>query len=115
MSLIPAVPISFLGSAALVFPFADPFNFTGYDPLYVILHGGVFIPLSMTFLAIGPRYITSAEVALMILLESVLAPLLVWLVLGEDPGQWALIGGAIVVITLFLSNLVALKRTKPVA
>ncbi len=111
VSMIPAVPIAFLGCAALVFPFADPFHFTGYDPLYVILHGGVFIPLSMTFLAIGPRYITSAEVALMILLESVLAPLLVWLVLGEDPGQWTLIGGAIVLGTLFLSNLVALKRT----
>ena len=115
VSMIPAVPLAFLGAAALVFPFTDPFTFTGFDSLYVILHGGVFIPLSMTFLAIGPRYITSAEVALMILLESVLAPLLVWLVLGEDPGQWALIGGAIVVITLFLSNLVALKRTKPVA
>lgn len=110
VSMIPAVPISFLGSAALVFPFADPFTFTGFDPVYVLLLGGVFIPLSMTFLAVGPRYIPSAEVALMILLESVLAPLLVWLVLGENPGQWALIGGAIVLGTLFLSNLAALKR-----
>lgn len=115
VSMIPAVPLAFLGCAVLVFPFADPFHFTGYDPLYVILHGGVFIPLSMTFLAIGPRYITSAEVALMILLESVLAPLLVWLVLGENPGQWALIGGAIVLGTLFLSNMVALKRARPAA
>jgi drug/metabolite transporter (DMT)-like permease len=115
VSMIPAIPISFLGSAALVFPFADPFTFTGFDPVYVALLGGVFIPLSMTCLAIGPRFITSAEVALMILLESVLAPLLVWLVLGEDPGQWALIGGAIVLGTLFLSNLVAMKRAEPVA
>lgn len=113
VSLIPAVPISFLGSAALVLPFADPFSFTGFDPLYILLLGGLFIPMSMTLLVIGPRYIPSPEVALMILLESVLAPLLVWFVLGEYPGQWTLIGGAIVLSAMALSNMIALKRARP--
>jgi hypothetical protein len=36
-------------------------------------------------------------------------------VLGENPGQWALIGGVIVLGTLFLSNMVALRRARPVA
>lgn len=112
VSMIPAVPIAFLGAAALVFPFSDPFAFTGLDPLYVAVHGGLFIPISLTCLTIGPRYITSAEVALMILLESVLAPLLVWAVLGEHPGRWALIGGAIVIGALFLFNLAALRRSR---
>jgi len=47
-------------------------------------------------------------------LESVLAPLLVWAVLGEDPGVYALIGGGIVVGALFLSNLIALSRRRRV-
>lgn len=115
VSLIPAVPISFFGSAALVLPFAHPFSFSGFDPLYVLLLGGLFIPMSMTLLVIGPRYIPSPEVALMILLESVLAPLLVWFVLGEYPGRWTLFGGAIVLGAMALSNIVALKRARQAA
>ena len=63
-------------------------------------------------LTLGPRYISSAEVGLLILLESVLAPILVWFWLGEDPGAMALIGGAVVVGALVISNLVALRASR---
>ena len=42
-----------------------------------------FLFLATCLLAMGPRYISSAEVSLLILLESVLAPLLVWAWIGE--------------------------------
>ena len=74
----------------------------------------VFMAASAGLIALGPRYISSAEVGLLVLLESVLAPLLVWAVLGEDPGIYALIGGGIVVGALFLSNLIALSRRRRV-
>lgn len=112
VSMVPAVTLSSLGVAALVFPFASPFVLSGNDPLYILLHGAVFIPVSMSLLAIGPRFITAPEVALLILLESVLAPIVVWLVLGENPGTIALIGGAIILGALAVSNYVALKRRK---
>jgi drug/metabolite transporter (DMT)-like permease len=63
-------------------------------------------------LALGPRYIPSPEVGLLILLESVLAPLLAWVVVGEDPGPYALVGGAVVIGALAVSNVVALSRRK---
>ena len=63
-------------------------------------------------LAIGPRYITSAEVGLLVLLESVLAPLLAWAVIAEYPGAYTLIGGAIVIGTLFVSNMMLLSRQR---
>jgi drug/metabolite transporter (DMT)-like permease len=50
-------------------------------------------------------------VALLILLESVLAPLLVWLVIGEQPGYWTIVGGVVVLGVLVVSNVVALRRT----
>jgi drug/metabolite transporter (DMT)-like permease len=65
-------------------------------------------------LVLGPRYLSSAEVALLILLESVLAPLLVWAVVGEDPGIWAIFGGAVVIGALLVSNLIALRRSRRV-
>ncbi len=115
VSMVPSITISFLAIAAVTLPFADPFNLNGYDPIYIVLHGGIFIPVSMSLLAIGPRYITSAEVALLILLESVLAPIVVWFVLDEDPGPRALLGGAIILTALAVSNYIALRRRKTVA
>ena len=67
-------------------------------------------------MALGPRYIPSAEVALLLLLESVLAPLLMWVAMGEVPGGWTLTGGAVVLGALALSNWSAMRasRRRPV-
>jgi drug/metabolite transporter (DMT)-like permease len=48
----------------------------------------------------------------LVLGESIFAPLLVWVLLGENPGGWALAGGAVVLGALFVSNLVVLRRRK---
>ena len=109
-SLIPAIPIAYFAAAAAILPFTDPFDVAPGDGWLVALHGGAFIAVSTALITVGPRYLPSAEVALLILLESVLAPLLVWAALGEDPGRWALAGGALVIGALAVSNLVALRR-----
>lgn len=109
-SMIPAVPIAYLGAAGLIWFFVDPFAAWGANWTLIIAHG-IFIGLATCFLTLGPRYISSAEVSLLILLESVLAPILVWAVLGENPGHWAIMGGAIVIGALVVSNLVALRRS----
>ncbi|MEL7014086.1 MAG: DMT family transporter, partial [Pseudomonadota bacterium] len=107
--MLPAIPIAFLGMAILLFPFIDPLPaFADQWPVF-LLHGG-FIAVATSLLTLGPRYISAAEVALLILLESVLAPLLVWAVLGEDPGVWALLGGAVVIGVLVISNLLLLRQ-----
>jgi drug/metabolite transporter (DMT)-like permease len=112
ISMVPAIPIAYIGAALVILPFTQPFDVIPSQWWLVGLHGGVFILISTTFLALGPRYIPSAEVALLILLESVLSPLLVWFFIGEEPGRWALIGGAIVISVLFVSNLIVLSRKK---
>lgn len=103
-SMIPAIPIAYIGAVLAFGPFITPLPaFEAEWPLF--LGHGAFIGLATCLLTLGPRYISSAEVSLLILLESVLAPLLVWAVIGEDPGRWTLIGGAIVIGALLLSNL----------
>ena len=42
-----------------------------------------------------------------------LGPLLVWLVVGESPGTLGLVGGAIVIGTLVISNVLALRSDRP--
>lgn len=112
-SLTPAIPLGYLGAAALLWGVSEPMSVPAGDWLWVGLHGGVVTVGSMVLITMGPRFLPSAEVALLILLESVFAPLLVWALIGEDPGRWALIGGGLVVGALFVSNLLALLRRKP--
>ncbi|MEP6064607.1 MAG: DMT family transporter [Paracoccaceae bacterium] len=113
ISMVPAVSIAYLGAAiliALLYPLADAF----VDHWRIFLGHGIFIGCATCLLTLGPRYITSSEVSLLILLESVLAPLLVWAVIGEHPGRFSLMGGFIVIAALLASNTWALRRTKAI-
>jgi drug/metabolite transporter (DMT)-like permease len=111
VSMVAAVPVGYLGASALLWPFVDPQSIPDGQWHLVAFHGA-FIAGSSMGLALGPRYIPSPEVGLLILLESVLAPLLAWVVVGEDPGPYALVGGAVVIGALAVSNVVALSRRK---
>ena len=111
-TIIPMVPVGYLGAALVVMPFISPFNIPDGQWIYVILHGGFFVAISALLLALGPKYLRAAEVGLLILLESALAPLLVWWLLDEVPSNYALIGGVIVLLTLGLSNLIAVMRPR---
>ena len=77
-----------------------------------IAHGAC-IAAATACLTISPRFITSTEISLLILLESVLAPILVWAVLAEHPGQWAILGGTIVLSALLAYNLYGYYRITP--
>lgn len=111
VSMVPAVAVAYMSSALLIWLFVNPFSLAAGQYWLVLIYGFLIV-CSASGLALGPRYITSAEVALLILLESVLAPLLVWFVLGENPGKWALIGGTIVIGALAMSNMVVLMRRR---
>lgn len=112
ISMIPAIPIAYITSGLVLLPSAAPLAALPTEWPLVLAHG-VFIASATCFLTLGPRYISSAEVSLLILLESVLAPILVWAVIGEDPGPWAIIGGGVVIGALVVSNIVALRRRRP--
>lgn len=111
VSMIPAIPLAYIGAGLIVLPFVAPMVPVAAQWHLFALHGA-FIAVATCFLTLGPRYISSAEVSLLILLESVLAPLLVWAVVGEDPGRWAIVGGAVVIGALLVSNIVALRRRR---
>ena len=55
-------------------------------------------------------YLTAAEISLIGLLESILAPLWTWLGVGERPSNIALLGGGIVIGSLLVNELLSLRR-----
>jgi drug/metabolite transporter (DMT)-like permease len=69
-----------------------------------------FMPIGFVLLQIAPRYISATEVSLFLLLESIVAPIWVWLVLDEAPSVTTLVGSA-VVFALLLYSYQMLKRS----
>jgi drug/metabolite transporter (DMT)-like permease len=109
--MVPGMAMGCLAVSLVLAPFAAPLSVQAADAPLVMGHAGTIL-VSSIFLAIGPRFIPSAEVGLLVLLESVLAPLLAWAIIGENPGPYALLGGSIVIGALFVSNLVVLRRRR---
>lgn len=91
--------------ALLTLPLADPFSVPRSDIGWLFLLGAVVLPLAFGMMAVGPRYLPAPEVGLLLLGETVLGPIWVWLALDERPGQATLLGGLIVVGTLFCHSL----------
>lgn len=77
------------------------------DGLYVALQSALSVPLGFLFSTIGTRYISAPETTLFLLLQTLLSPLLVWAVLGEPVGMFALIGGLGIVTIVGSINLAA--------
>ena len=108
-STFAAISASGLLTAALVFPLAAPLSVSPADMGYLMLMGVYMLPLGSALMFVGPRYIPAPEVGLLLLLESVLGPVWVWLALGEAPPGHTLVGGAIVLSTLALNAAWALR------
>lgn len=70
----------------------------------------VIMPLATFCLTIGPRYIPAPEVSLLMLIEAIAGPLIVWWALAEYPGDMTLAGGAIVLGALAWSSFERLKK-----
>lgn len=111
-NMVPATALAGLISALLVIPLARPTSLTPAETPVIIIMGLVMLPLAFTLMYVGPRYLPAAEVSLMGLLEAVLGPLWVWLAVGEDPGSYTLIGGAIVLAALAVNALLPTSENK---
>lgn len=110
ISVFPVFSCAGLVTAVVVLPLASPLSVTQADLGYLIIMGVYMLPLGTALMYIGPKYIPASEVGLMLLLESVLGPTWVWLALGEKPGQRTLFGGAIILLTLAVNTLWAMKN-----
>ena len=110
VNMIPAMALSGVVGALLVWPLAAPLAVTARDAVVLGLMGLVILPVAFAAIALGPRYIPAPEVSLLFLLETVLGPYWVWLVLGEDPGPRAILGGALVIATLVAHSALGLRR-----
>ncbi len=112
-NMVPAMALSGLLSAVLVLPLASPLAPDQGQAGLLLLLGLIVLPVSFGLITLGPRYLPAPEVALVLLLETVLGPYWVWLVIGETPSSRAFIGGSIVIGALILHSALALRGDRP--
>ncbi|MFT5195376.1 MAG: drug/metabolite transporter (DMT)-like permease [Cellvibrionaceae bacterium] len=110
IDMIPAAAIGGFLSSLYALPYAVPFSLTAGQWGYLLILGVLLLPPAFALLYVGPRYIPAPEVSLMLLLEAILSPLLVWLVIGENPGLATLIGGTVIVFALAANSFAPLFR-----
>lgn len=87
-------------SALFALPLALSFSSFPGAPGWVLLNALVLVPIAGFCLTLAPRYIPAPQVAIFFLLETVLAPIWVWLIFSEIPSQNTLIGGLIVLLAI---------------
>lgn len=103
-------------SGLFALPMAIVFSGLPGAPWWIALNVLIFVPLSGFSLTLAPRYIPAPQVAIFFLLETVLAPIWVWLIFADIPSDKTLIGGIIVLIAIAGHSLFQLlpSNTKPI-
>lgn len=105
MNYADSVLVTFLhsGAVALIFV-AVPgvWDISGQDAILLALMAAVQFAIPYTLFARGVREVASAEASLIALVEPVMNPIWVVLIVREEPTVATVIGGAIIMASLFL-------------
>jgi drug/metabolite transporter (DMT)-like permease len=112
VDLIPAVLVGAVISALAVLPFSLPFHATAYDISGLALLGVVQLGLPCALMVVIARHLPPAEVALLSLLEAILAPLWTWIGVNEVPSAATLVGGGIALAAIVANETIAFFESK---
>jgi len=112
-NMLPAVVIS--GIATTIFSgfWASPLSIEGADFFLLGAMGIIVMPIPLAVMTVAPKLIPPAEVGLIMLLETFLGPLWVWLALGEKPGIHTMVGGGILILALALHAWAGMRWPEP--
>lgn len=101
------LPAMIIGNAVTVLvagAMAPGLDASWHDIGLAALLGSVQIGLGQLLIVQATRHVAAAEVSLLLLSEPILAPLWVWLAVGETPTALALVGGLIVLCAVIAQS-----------
>lgn len=102
--------LSGLALSILAFFFCEDLVIDFKTLLIVMTMGLLISPISRVLMGNGAKYISASEVSLLMIIETVMAPIWVWIFLNEVPSSYTFIGGSIIIATLIANSLYTLKR-----
>jgi drug/metabolite transporter, DME family len=105
-----AVAVGNLFASFVAMPFAWPFPAASTGEWATIAYLGVCqIGLAYVCLTAAIRHLPALEVSLLLLVEPVLNPVWTWILRGEFPGTWTIVGGGIILTATALRSLHAAR------
>jgi drug/metabolite transporter (DMT)-like permease len=107
--MTPAVALAAVIQGGVSLTMATPGAVSGHDLALLAFFGAGQLGLGLVLFVTGARLLPAAETALLAMLENILGPLWVWFLIGEDPGLYALVGGAIVLGALAVHTLLDMR------
>lgn len=112
INMIPAVILSGIITTLVVAPLSSPAVFEGSDFIYLIFMGSVVLPVPLAIMTVAPKLIPAPEASLILLLETFLGPLWVWIVLKEVPARETVFGGMLLVGTLAVHSVLSMREIR---
>ena len=91
--------------------FVESFELSNKDLIIVPAMCILCVAIPFVLVTIAPRFITAAEVNLFFLLETILGPIWVWMVIKEQPTLETIQGGLIIILTIAIHSVLAIKKT----
>ena len=88
----------------MVFFLTESFEFSNHDILMGFLLGVPQLALGFICITIGSRTTASATVGLLMLMETICAPIWVWVFLNEIPPLSVFIGGIVIISAILLKS-----------
>ncbi len=110
VSMIPAVVLSGILTTLITVFMINPLSVGASDMLLLVVMGSLVMPVPLALMTVAPKLIPAAEVSLIMLLETFLGPLWVWLVIGQRPAVETVLGGGVLMATLIVHALVGWKE-----
>ena len=111
-NLVPSAVVGKLFVAIIALFFVESFELSNKDLIIVPAMCILCVAIPFVLVTIAPRFITAAEVNLFFLLETILGPIWVWMVIKEHPTLETIQGGLIIILTIAIHSVLAIKKTQ---
>ena len=110
LDLIPAIWYASISSTLISFLMTNDLSFSNNDILMGFLLGVPQLTFGFVCITIGSRTTKSVTIGLLMLAETIFAPLWVWLFLNEIPPMSVFIGGSIIIFAIIIKSLDKIKQ-----
>ena len=100
VNMVPAMIVNALVVSGVGLAFSSSF-YLPFESLIYVIAGGILLAIAFSLITLAPRFIPASEVAMFMPLGTIFGIISAWLVINEQPSSSSILGGSIVVITLF--------------
>ena len=105
LDLVPAIWFASIFTILYSLVMVDSFNFSNHDILMGFLLGVPQLTFGFICITIGSRTTRAVTIGLLMLTETIFAPLWVWMFLNEIPPSSVFIGGMIIIFAIIVKSL----------